>query len=250
MKGNHTVLMASLLISVLLLVVFLYLQGRQSRLLSLEGKWLALAGVPLVLGLLVGGYIHKFKGFGIELETLLKDPLGGVDLLAKDAMESGSGDEKDSLAHLDSLSDRERADIQRLSFVSERQNYYSSSVIARYLERLPRLEYIEVKAADGAFVCLLRAAALMEKGQPDRGRIDRFTRSLEQGRVQVKFAEDVIVDPVKVNDSLVDILPKVRASRAGALPVLSDKGRLVGVVTTQAVEKRIADDVVAVRKRM
>jgi len=219
-------------------------------LLALEAKWLIIVGIPILLGLITGGYIHKFKGFGIELETLLENPIGEINLIATDVLRGIPGDEKKSLEYLRKLSKKEKAEIQRLSFVSQKPNYYKNNVIVRYIEQLHKLEYIEVKKDDGTFVSLLPVKALMEGDQPSRNKIGVFIEALEQDRLKEKFPNDAIMDSVKIDDSIIDILPKIRSSRQGVLPVVSEKGILAGVITTQAIEKRIADEVIFARKRI
>lgn len=249
MLEKHSFLIFTSLFSLALLVILLYLQSKESKVLALDSKWLIIAGIPILIGLFGGGYIHKFKGFGLELETLLENPIGEINLIATDVLHDIPGDEKGSLIYLDQLSLKEKAEVQRLSFVSERRSYYSEFGIAQYIEQLPRLEYIEVKKDNGVFLSLLPFQVLMQGDQPSHNKIGEFIKALEEDRLKAKFPDDVITDSVKIADSVIDILPKVRSSRQGVVPVISDKGFLVGIITTQAIEKRIADEVIAARKR-
>ncbi len=57
-----------LVISLVILLILLLLQHYSASLLNLETRWLVVAGVPIIIALIIGGYIYKFKGFGIELE--------------------------------------------------------------------------------------------------------------------------------------------------------------------------------------
>lgn len=250
MVGKHSLLIFASLFSLILLLILLYFQSKKSELLALEAKWLIIAGIPVLLGLLAGGYIHKFKGFGIELETALENPIGEINLIATDVLHDIPGEEKQSLEYLKKLSPKERAEVQRLSFISERRDYYKEGAIVQYIEQFPRLEYFEVKKDNRTFVSLLPAKIFMEGDQPSDNKIGAFISALEEGRVKEKFPDEAITDSVKIDDSVVNILPKVRSSRHGLLPVISEKGILVGIITIQAIEKRIVNEVIAARKRI
>jgi len=249
MVEKHSLLIFASLFSLILLLILLYFQSRKSELLALEAKWLIIAGIPVLLGLLAGGYITKFKGFGIELETLLENPLGEINLIATDVLHGIPGEQKQSLMYLQELSPKKRAEVQRLSFISERRDYEEDTIV-KYIEQLPRLEYIEVKKDNSTFVSLLPAKIFMEGDQPNHNNIRAFISALKEGRVKEKFPDEAITDSVKTDDSVVNILPKVRSSRHGLLPVISEKGYLVGIITIQAIEKRIVYEVIAARKRI
>ncbi len=235
--------------SLVTLVVFFYLQSQNSPVLSLDTRWIGLALVPVLVALMAGGFIRKFKGFGIELETLLQNPVGEVSLVARDALHEVPGDEKRSMAYIDRMSEAERARIERLSFVSGLEGYYSPDAIVWYFERLPSLKYIETKKQDGRFVALFPAMTFYSAEQPEMSRIDSLIGALQTGQVAEALASQAVVDTVTADEKLIDILQKVRASRYGYLPVISTQHILVGVITTQAIEKRIADEVLAARKR-
>ena len=47
---------------------------------------------------------------------------------------------------------------------------------------------------------------------------------------------------------LKNILPKVKASKNGWLPVISSNRNMIGVITKSAIESKIVDEVVAAKK--
>lgn len=235
--------------SLSLLVFFLVLQARESKLLALDAKWLVSAAFPILIALVAGGYIASFKGFGIELETLLKNPIGELTLKAQDVFRPLPGDEKRSLQYLDNLPPAQRSQIERLSFIAGRIGYYQPFVVERYLDELPAVQFIEVKKSDGTFICLL-PASLLQGGEESGGiQIDEFLASLEANQMWERFRDEAIWDGVSAEDSAIEILPKVRASRYKLLPVISTEGFLQGVVTSSLIERKIADDVLAAKKR-
>ena len=88
---------ASIAATVVLLAVFMYLQGQESALLELDSKWVVVAAVPLIVAFLRSDIIQRFKGFGIEFEMRLKDPIGQVNLVATDASSRLPGADKQQL---------------------------------------------------------------------------------------------------------------------------------------------------------
>lgn len=249
---KHKILVRCLLISIALLVVFFYLQYYDSKVLSLEAKWLVVAAVPLLIALFAGGYIKKFKGFGIELESLLQNPIGRVSLIATDVLEGLPVHEKGTYRQLQRLSDEKRAQVKRLSFTILKRDYYGADAIRAYLDGLPNLEYFEVKKVDGSFLYLIPVEIF--KDMPDMPNmyigLDRFIMAIEENSIVEMFGESAIDESVVEDESLVGIVPKIRASKFGVLPVVSESGRLIGIVNTRLVERRITDEVVAAVKRI
>src|SRR3712207_5793823 len=114
--GRHSSLIICAVISLALFIVFLLFQYRESPLLKLESKWLIVAGVPILIGLIIGSYIKRFKGFCIELESRLELSIGKVNLIASDAADVLKREEKRSYSYLAGLSGVRRRRIQRLTF--------------------------------------------------------------------------------------------------------------------------------------
>jgi hypothetical protein len=249
MESRQKWLIAGSICSLVLIAILFFLQSRQSPILELETRWVAFATLPLLVALIVGGFIHKFKGFGIELETLLRNPVSAANLVATDASEVVSGGEKRSLRFLNRLTEDEILRFERLTFVERKTGYYDRGVIVEYLRRLHKLRYLEISRNDGRFVCLIPPSALMENERPSTQRIREFIEAVEKGTVVEAFRHYAITETVGTDESLIDVLPRVRSSRGGYLPVTSPENLLTGVITTEAVEKRIADEVLMARRR-
>ena len=231
-----------------MLILFLWLQSCNSEILKLDVKWLIVSGLPILIALLLGGYIHKFKGFGIELEASLHNPIGRESLIATDIIQCIQGAEKGSLDHLTQSLFSRRNDYKRLSFILGKKDYYNDYVIEQYINRLPHLKYIEIKRHNGRFICLLPVSSFKINNETDSDKIKLFIRAIEENRFTAIFQDEVITDRVREDDSLIKVLPKVRASKLGILPVISKQNILIGIITTQIVEKRIADEVLGTYK--
>jgi len=254
---NHSFLAYSTLASILLLSSFFILQIKIPEILKLDTKWLIVAICPLIYTLIVGGYIKTFKGFGIELETYLKTAISESLLLASDSLTELPGDEKKSSQYLDSLTNEERNKIERLTFYSGKQDYYSMYVVRDFLEQLHNLKFLEVRNENGIFECLLPINLLRKKDVYHReinfeiheDLLYEFIKALENNDIVNKYPNDVIVERVIESDSLIDILPKVRKQKSGILSVINNSGKLVGILNTSMVEAKIADEVLNARRQ-
>lgn len=66
---NRRALLIGSIASVVLLCVVLVLQADRSLILRLPAQWLAVAALPVLIGLMIGGYIGKFSFAGVEVEA-------------------------------------------------------------------------------------------------------------------------------------------------------------------------------------
>lgn len=248
MKDKKMVVLIGAIASIIIFIALLILQGTNASILKLESRWLMLAGVPLLVALIVGGYIHKFKGFGLEIETRLQNRIRKNELHALDALEQVEGQDKGTLSFLYDTPQEELAKKERLTLFSGRRGYYGSFALKEYLERLINLKYIEVRYPQGKFRCLIPASVFKTEEAFNSGLLDRFIESLAEGNIYPDIETEAETDFVKTSERLIAILPKVRESKHGWLPVLSKDRRLEGVVTKDAIESRIADEVMSAKE--
>lgn len=240
---------ASLAATFLLLALFMYLQRNNSTFLELDTKWLIVASIPLIVAILRSNIIKRFQGLGIELETRLEDPIGRISVSATGALVSVPESEKASLNHLSSLDLTRRSETRRLTFVQGRRGRYGVNAIGEYLRELPNLEYLEVRDAKGKFVALLPIEMFRKQGVVDEEQLNKLVDAIENQSVVDDFGANALTESVKDDESLLTVLPKVRESKYGSLPVTSSNGQLLGIVTTDIVEKLIADAVIAAQKQ-
>jgi hypothetical protein len=66
---NRRSLIAGAAGSLIVLASLLALQAKHAAILKLPSQWLALATIPVVLGLVLGGYLGRFSFAGIEVEA-------------------------------------------------------------------------------------------------------------------------------------------------------------------------------------
>jgi CBS domain-containing protein len=248
MKNKQLVVLIGTIASLIIFIALLILQRINASILELESRWLILAGAPILVALIVGGYIHKFKGFGLEIETRLQNRIRKNELHSLDALEQVEGQDKGTLSFLYDTPQEELAKKERLILFSGRKEYYGSFALKEYLEHLINLKYIEVRYPQGKFRCLIPAAVFKTEEAFNSSLLDRFIESLAGGNIYQDIEAEAETDFVKTSESLIAILPKVRESKHGWLPVLSKDRRLEGVVTKEAIESRIADEVMSARE--
>jgi hypothetical protein len=90
MWDTHGLLVTCSVISIVLLVVFFALQMRGSPILSLNLQWILVAGVPLVVALVAGGYVKRLKLPGdLEIDLQQKLTQQNVESAVEDERFSG-----------------------------------------------------------------------------------------------------------------------------------------------------------------
>jgi len=248
--SNKHILVLGFVVSAGLLGVFVLLQQAQSTFLDLPMQWLVVIFLPILVALFVGGYIKRFKGFGIELEAALKQPVTTVYLTASEAVADIPGDGKKSIAYLNSLPKAKAQSIRRLLFVAGRVGYYTSSAIAEYLKRLPNIAFLEVRTESDDFVGFLPVSAVRgPEGQLDHEALERFVEAVATSDLRSSFPAAATTLRVSGEQSLVEVLKKMRSERAEFAAVISPEERYLGVVLAQDVERRIVDSVLAAKPR-
>lgn len=254
---EHSILIIGIILSVLLLVFFVVLQSRDSSILKLDSRWILISGVPILIGLIVGGYIKSFKGFGIELEARLNDPITAIELKATSAIMELPGDEKKSSEYIQNLSTAQLRNTKRLGFILGRRGYYTPQVVAVYLKKLTNLEYLEVKKRSGEFVCLIPVNVLKD---PDEcfdfalndhvhAQINKFIRSLERENILQQYSDVCINLIVEKDESLIEVLAKMRSSNKRVAVILDERDWFLGAIVSEDIERRIADNVLYSRKK-
>jgi len=226
----------------------MYLQRQDSTFLDLDTKWVVIASIPLLVAILRSNIIRRFQGFGIELETRLEVPVGHISLVATDAIELLPGQGKESLEKLYSLDTAKRREIRRLNLIQGRVATYAVGALQEYIEKLPELKFLEVRDEAERFIALLPVSQFRVQGSVDTDQLDNLIRSIENRSVLDVFRSSAITESVRADESFLTVLPKVRESKFGSLPVTSSNGQLLGIVTTEIVEKRIADAVIAAQR--
>ncbi len=233
-------------LSLLTLIVLASAHSRNASFLSLESRWLAVAGIPILVALLAGGYINRFKGFGIELESelqasvneesLVKAP--GILLHASDIAEQAQEIAKGSLDQLYQMDQEKREKIRLLRFVM--QGYYVPGVIEEYYNALPKLQFLEIRDQSDVLRCILPKEAI------NASNIESFVDSLREATVPQEFRPVSVRIAIESKDNLLVAIEKLRNSGFESLPVL-DRNEVVGILDRSTAFERLADTIVQAR---
>lgn len=235
------------LISIILLVLFMVLQYISPTSLVLDVKWIIVSGIPLLVALIVGGYIKGFKGFGIELEMRFQEPIISLDLEASHVYVSTEGLRKQTLEDLDRISVERKRKITRLQFISSRRDYYDLNVVYQYMRELPNLEYFEVVKRGGTFMCLLPINLFNNRQNNDE--LSRFVETLEEGRILLTYDDQAITFTVNQDQSIIEVLETLRDHTLESAVVLDNRRKVLGLIKTSDIERRIATEVLFQTKR-
>ena len=237
-----------ILASGLMLVALIIAQNVNAVFLSLPMHWLVVGILPVILSLIVGGHLTKVKGLGIELEAAVAAPVYQVysNLTASDAVSDIPGDVKQSIGYIEKLTPTETRRMRWLLFSAGRQNYYSAQGISQYLERMPNLEFLELRTNTDNIIGFLPIGAVMQpEGGPDQQKLEALVRAIETGNLADAFPREAVTLRVDSRDGLRSVLAAMRTEQAPVAAVISPGGRYLGVARAAEVEARIADAVLA-----
>ncbi len=245
---------SGVLMSIALLVTFICLSKFAPSLLDLDTQWLIVSGIPILAVLIAGGYIKKFKGFGMEIEAGLAIPVTSIGLKATDALSEIEGSLKESKNKLHTMSSDRISKIRRLTFIQGKKCYYDVDAILEYLKILTSLEYFEIQKSSGRFVCLIPvnefrftsnsySANGNNGGEFNRRRIRDFVDAVGEKRVKQEFKDELIEFTIKQDEGLLDVLKRLTNKGVEVGAVTSANGSLVGIINLRDVERQIANTV-------
>lgn len=209
--------------------------------------------VPVLVALVVGRYIERFKGFGLELETTLQLPVTTLDLTASELVSGDASGDKSSLQTLSEMPWLKKQKMRRLRFVAGRAGYYHASVVEAYLSGMPNLEHLEFQGSNGRFVGFLPASEMLRSrletsNRYDTEKIKDLIKAIETNKLDQVFETSIIKTIVKSSTGLVDLHTTMTADRVGVAAIEDAGGKFVGVVYLADVHKRMAETLTALRK--
>jgi len=258
MKERIKTLIIASLISIGLLILFTILNLLDSKILSLDVKWIIVSGIPILIGLMFSGIIKSFKGFGVELETNLSEKIE-TDMIGEVVNFPTPEITKQSMQFLYEMSPKIKSSIERLQFILGKKNYYDSFVINEYLRSLHNLKFIEIIDNNGRFIALLPARRFTEErnhlqeGQAQRN-IQTLINSIESERIIENFSE-AITDTIKKTDSLLEAYKKFKIAKQGKLfygdhilPVIDSNDKMIGLTRKNKLTEKIVEQVIKSEK--
>ena len=253
-KSKHQFLFIGATFSAVLLFYLGYLQEKGAAFLLLPVQWIIVAFIPFIIALLVGGYVTKIKGFGIEIEATLHDTMKAsffqsLDIFALDDLSNQhhyGGVAKGTVSRLDCFRDR-ICSIQRLIF-RRGYNDYSTEKIKQYLEALPCIEFFEILSEEDEFICYIPVKYFLHGNNPDLDRLETFIKSLQEGDIKLKFSKILIDVRIKSDTNLLQALRRLREEGVTIAAVFSAQNKYLGAILASDIEKRIADTLLIYQK--
>lgn len=159
MTKKVTILGAGCMISAALLIIFWGFKLYQPHLLELDAKWLTVAATPIIVALIIAGYISKFKFSGMELEMVGQKEVEDFPFLNNQTTDILTGTRMGEKLSVDELLTKDKSDrevVTVLSFELRLRNYYTAQAIETYLELMPNVRYFEFINKQKQFVGLVK----------------------------------------------------------------------------------------------
>lgn len=247
-RGSKTIAVGAGFSLLLLAAVFI-LQYFKSPILEIETRWLLVAGTPLLAALIAGGYIKVFKGFGLEIETRLQSDIADTDLTAVDAETARDSVMKGEVDTIDGISPDDIPGKERLIFIKSDSERYAPAAFGKYLKVLYNLKYIEVWDRQGKLEYTVSAEAFRNRDGLIGKAVDSFVKNLNGLGISPEIEPFVEKDFITGSDNLISILPKVRRSKFGWLPVLDPFAKTIGIITKNSIESRIVDEILSAQEK-
>jgi hypothetical protein len=237
-------------ISILFLVTFFHFQYYDSKILTLDTKWLILSGVPILIGLIVGGYITKirFSNFELEIKTVSLSSLG-VELSVISFAELRSSMKGPEMTE-------EQQNAESLGFyIGKERNYYGATKIQEFYSQMTKLKYFHIVNSNNNFSYLIPISCLFPTPEMDEEQqinaFEKFIVALEGKNIKTTY-QNAVKDHVLITDNIIEAYRKFDKSRQSTklsegkeiLPVLNKNHELIGTIDKQTLETKIAEIVI------
>ena len=243
--------------SLALLISLITIHYYDYWILKLEIQWLVVSTIPLIVALLIGGYIEGIKGFGLELKTSLRKPLGIAEISLEKYTSVFLSLEKGSIQNMQMMPEERKKSVEVIILVIGKQ--YDSQHLFTYFQNLPSLKYIEVRSERSGFLALLPTTTfqLQQKlttPQPEPEKImielliTAFSKSdTEKTLTDMRqiWGDDLIEERIYSNCEVIEVARTMKNKRVNHIAVTNEDNKFIGVLELRSIEKAIFDKVVA-----
>jgi len=230
----------SILTAISLLTFFFILQCQDSKVLSLDIRWILVSLLPILIALILDGYITKIKSGDFEIEIRNIDNWNNSNLLE---FNEAYIIEKGEIKELTNT--KRQADI--LSFQINEKRKYNQDAIKIYLSKLTKVKYILILDKDNKFKHLLPFESQIK---------DKYANELYNGLSNNDFENQLTTDLrnklidsfVECNDNLKEVYQKFKCLNLkdkDILPVLDGQHKLIGTISLHTVEQKIISEAIS-----
>lgn len=236
-----SLLLLGTLLTIVVLVLFLYMNRTNHRAMQLDAKWIAFACVPIVVALILSGQIDTLKAFDVELKVRLQVP--STNVLAGKTVQPYVLDELVKLKGVN-LADDEKLRLGRLTLVYGTEDgqriIYSGKAIGDYVRQCPNLHSIEVKGTADKFICLVPVTDILKAPntrEPNVEKLDKLAIAVNEQK-DVEDLPFAITTSVTTATSLSEAYEIMKEHDVDMLPIVT-KNQLRATLQRSDVERAI-----------
>ena len=233
----------SIFTSLLFLIMFLCFQYFDFNALKLDEKWIVVCCLPIIIGLVLKGYISKIKAFDIEVD--INNINRNFSLIDYDPNLITEKRHKPKVHENKS---------ETLTFFIGRNIQYNAEHVKNYFNNIRSIKFIQIADRNCKFRYLLSA--------------DIFRSDINKTNLLVKFIMDgaiennmfsqrinLIQDYINVGDNIIDAYKKFQCfqesyigRKTSSLPILDCNHIMVGTINIQTLESKIINEAVRMYK--
>lgn len=255
-KKLHYSLFIGTVASITILFFLFTIQSFNGRLLELDNKWLFISCIPLIISLIIGGYIKNIKGFGIEVEAFNK-PISvmkyDIDFSIHGYIEKQFT--KDTVLMLDELSKEKQDSITFLIFIKSSKNdiEYSEYIIKKYMIKLTNLRYFVVNDSFNKLYSIINIDCFINyntnideyKSKIINKNIIRLFIKFLNGDIK-EFKEQVNINRYSINTniSLLSAFQTISNRNINEIAIVDYSNNFQGILTKKNIESQIAMKVI------
>jgi hypothetical protein len=246
LKDNKIrILLYACVLSLAALVILFGIRIYAPILLDIDIKWLVVAAIPIILALIVGRFVAKFKWGGIDIELAAEGKIIDHEEVFV-LFQPFAAQRKDDLNTLRAMSETEKGKPNALLFDLDRSDYYDANVIREYVRELRNVRFFIIRINAGQLVAIIyidRSIILNQENEY----LYRFIEGLPN-RVNSQGFGTVVGGRISVNERIVDAYQKMKREKSRVLLVFAEgnTGFPMGFITMKMAERYLANLVVRV----
>jgi|GEM_PF-5114968 len=262
-EDNKSLLLTlAIILSFLLFIWFAFSKNQDWRYLNLPEVWFAVALIPVVLALLLLGYIKSANILGVAIETALGNAKDYPNIGTENVLRAMEVTEKERISKLNQLTREQKQKISVLRFKSPYQRYQRYAVL-EYLTRLGNVNFFEISRRGHKSIFLSLKAFGSFEGNSEQIRefveaegklydeytIERFLWALRNHLVEQMYHPYVFKLRVSADEDILDILSKMYKEGSEYAAVYDPEKNFVGILSASEIERRLAKLIVKKRSK-
>ncbi len=241
------ILIYACILSLAALVTLFGIRVYAPTLLDIDVKWLIVAAIPIILALIIGRFITRFRFGGFDVELAAGGPIIEHEEVFEILQPLGVLP-KSELDFLQGMSHEDKIKANVLLFEIGRPDYYHEGSIMEYLRQLPNVQFFMIvnKAQRLVAIIYIYRSVFLNQGF---GPVDRFIQMLEQGVVPQGFGP-IVTGRISPRARIIDAYRRLKKEYPGVLMVYSEAKPefLTGFITLEKAERYLANIVVRMMK--